>query len=147
MKNNGGGVDSRYVNNGGQKNNKKKKNKKMKRKAFMIDIDGVLCEHIENEFSQKMKRAKEIQGARKWVNSNYENGNYICLFTARLEKHRRITEKWLKEHGFRYHEIIFGKPRGLSYHYIDDRHVQATTFKGKFGPLVKKTHGIEVFAD
>lgn len=126
---------------------KKSNLRNRKNKAFMIDIDGVICEHIENEFPEKMKDAKEILGAKEWINSKYSNGNHICLFTARLEKHRKITETWLKEHGFRYHEIIFGKPRGLEYHYIDDRHVQATTFKGRFGPMVKKTHGIEVFEE
>ncbi|MDH2902046.1 MAG: phosphoheptose isomerase [archaeon] len=126
---------------------KKSNLRKGRNKAFMIDIDGVICEHIENEFPGKMKDAKEIPGAKEWINSKYSNGDYICLFTARLEKHRKITETWLKEHGFRYHEIIFGKPRGLEYHYIDDRHVQATTFKGRFGPMVKKTHGIEVFEE
>jgi predicted secreted acid phosphatase len=118
-----------------------------KKKAFMIDIDGVLCDHVDNEFPEKMKDAKEIPGAREWVNSQYDLGHYVCLFTARLEKHRKITENWLKKHGFKYHEILFGKPRGLEYHYIDDRHVQATTFKGRFGPMVKKIHGIEVFGE
>jgi len=117
------------------------------RKAYMVDIDGVVCEHVPNEFPEKMKTASEISGAREWVNSRYEKGNYICFFTARLEEHRKITEKWLDSHGFKYHQIIFGKPRGGNYHYIDRTHVQATTFRGKFSPMVSETHGIEVFED
>ncbi|MGI0092091.1 MAG: phosphoheptose isomerase [Nitrososphaerales archaeon] len=113
----------------------------------MIDIDGVICEHIPNEFPEKMKTAEEIAGARKWINSKFEEGNYICFFTARLEEHRKITKKWLRDCGFKYHRIIFGKPRGGNYHYIDRIHVQATTFKGKFSPMVSVTHGIEVFDD
>ena len=105
------------------------------------------CEHVPNEFPEKMKTASEISGAREWVNSRYEKGNYICFFTARLEEHRKITEKWLDSHGFKYHQIIFGKPRGGNYHYIDRTHVQATTFRGKFSPMVSETHGIEVFED
>ena len=116
-------------------------------KAFMIDIDGVICENILNEYPEKMKTAEEIVGAKEWINSKYEEGNYICFFTARLESHRKITEKWLKDHGFKYHEVIFGKPRGGNYHYIDHARVKATTFTGRFTPLVSITHGIEVFQE
>ncbi|MHB8567288.1 MAG: phosphoheptose isomerase [Nitrososphaerales archaeon] len=114
-------------------------------RAYMIDIDGVICGHVDNEFPEKMKTVAEIPGAKEWVNSKYDEGNYVCFFTARLEAHRKITETWLGEHGFRYHQIIFGKPRGGNYHYIDHAKVHATTFKGKFSPMVSVTHGIEVF--
>ncbi|MCL4518199.1 MAG: phosphoheptose isomerase [Thaumarchaeota archaeon] len=114
-------------------------------KAYMIDIDGVVCEHVPNEFPELMKTASEMPGARDWINARYDEGNYVCFFTARLEKHRKITEKWLKDHGFKFHQIVFGKPRGGNYHYIDRAHVQATTFKGRFSPMVAETHGIEVF--
>ena len=116
-------------------------------KAYMIDIDGVICEHIPNEFPEKMKNARELPGAREWISSKYEAGDYICFFTARLEEHRKVTEKWLITHKFGYHEIIFGKPRGGNYHYIDGAHVKATTFSGRFTPLVSKSYGIEVFED
>ena len=111
----------------------------------MIDIDGVVCEHVPNEFPELMKTASELPGARDWINARYDEGNYICFFTARLERHRKITDKWLKDHGFKFHQIVFGKPRGGNYHYIDRAHVQATTFKGRFSPMVAETHGIEVF--
>ena len=116
-------------------------------KAYMIDIDGVICEHVPNEYPEKMKTAAEIPDAREWINSRYDEGNYVCFFTARLGEHRKVTEKWLRDHGFKFHRIVFGKPRGGNYHYIDKSHVQATTFKGKFSPMVARTHGIEVFED
>ncbi|HZW57326.1 MAG TPA: hypothetical protein VFF30_13640 [Nitrososphaerales archaeon] len=116
-------------------------------KAYMIDIDGVVCEHVDNEFPEKMKTAEEIVGAREWINSRFAEGNYICFFTARLESHRKITEDWLREHGFKFHKVIFGKPRGGNYHYIDRSHVQATTFQGRFTPLISETRGIEVFQE
>lgn len=125
----------------------KSKSKFKFKKAYMIDIDGVVSEHIPNEFPEKMKIAAEVEGAREWINAKYDEGNYICFFTARLESHRKITESWLDRHGFEYHQIIFGKPRGGNYHYIDRAHVKATTFKGRFTPMVSKTHGIEVFDD
>lgn len=115
--------------------------------AYMIDIDGVICIHVPNEFPEKMKTAAEIPGAKDWINARFDEGHYICFFTARLEEHRKITEAWLKGHGFRYNEIIFNKPRGGNYHYIDRAHVQATTFKGRFNPMVSQIHGIEVFED
>ncbi len=121
--------------------------RKVREKAYMVDIDGVICEHVPNEFPEKMKTATELPGAREWINSKYDAGDYICFFTARLEEHRKVTEKWLKEHGFRYHKIIFGKPRGGNYHYIDGVHVRATTFKGRFTPLINESHGIEVFEE
>ena len=111
----------------------------------MIDIDGVICEHVDNEFPEKMKTAKEITGAKDWINKKFDSGSYICFFTARVEEHRNVTENWLRRHGFKYHKIIFGKPRGGNYHYIDHARIRATTFKGRFTPLVSKTHGIEVF--
>ena len=113
----------------------------------MIDVDGVVCEHIPNEYPEKMKSAAEIPGAREWINARYGEGNYICFFTARLEEHRKVTERWLRSHGFKYHQVLFGKPRGGNYHYIDSFHVQATTFKGKFSTMVAERHGIEVFED
>jgi len=114
-------------------------------KNYMIDIDGVVCEHVDNERPDQMATAEEVRGAKEWINAQYDEGNYICFFTARLEGHRKITEEWLRSHGFKYHKIIFEKPRGGNYHYIDDKRVQATTFNGKFSPMIKKSVGIEVF--
>jgi len=114
-------------------------------KAYMIDIDGVVCEDVPNEFPELMVTAKEITGAKEWVNSKFDSGAHICFFTARTEAHRDITETWLRSHGFKFHQIIYGKPRHKKYHYVDNQHVQATTFKGRFSPLITKSAGIEVF--
>ena len=105
------------------------------------------CEHVPNEFPERMATALESPGAKEWINEKYREGNYVAFFTARLESHRKVTEEWLSSHGFLYDEIVFGKPRGGNYHYIDRAHVQATTFRGKFAPLVSKSYGIEVFED
>jgi hypothetical protein len=94
-----------------------------------------------------MAIAQEIEGVKSWINSHYDSDDYICFFTARLEEHRLVKEKWLECHGFKYHKIIFGKPRGGNYDHIDDKRVQATTFNGQFSPLVKKSVGIEAFED
>ncbi len=114
-------------------------------KNFIVDIDGVVCEDIPNEEPWRMESAGEIPGAKEKINKWHEEGNIITFFTARTEQHRKATENWLNSHGFKFHNIIFGKPRGGNYHYIDDKHIRATTFMGKFGNFVKKDAQIEVF--
>lgn len=114
-------------------------------KNFIIDIDGVVCEDVPNEEPERMKSALEISGAKKHINEWYRQGHIITFFTSRTEDLREITMGWLKEHGFKYHKIIFNKPRGGNYHYIDDNHVRATTFRGKFGKLIYKNKRIQVF--
>lgn len=114
-------------------------------KNFVIDIDGVICEDIPNEEPQRMVTAQEIPNARERINSWYDEGHGITFFTARTEDLRKITEEWLKKNNFKYHQIIFGKPRGGNYHYIDDRQIRATRFDDKFGKLVYKRKRIQVF--
>ncbi|MBI5148178.1 phosphoheptose isomerase [Candidatus Pacearchaeota archaeon] len=96
-------------------------------KNYLIDIDGVICEDIPNEEPERMMGAKEIPGAVKQINEWYDKGNIITFFTSRTENLREITINWLKEHGFKYHNIIFNKPRGGSYHYIDDGQIGSTS--------------------
>lgn len=114
-------------------------------KNFIIDIDGVVCEDIPNEEPERMATAAEIPGAKKQINKWHAKGHIITFFTSRTEDLRKITLKWLKEHGFKYHNIIFDKPRGGSYHYVDNDHVRATTFEGKFGKFVYKKKSVQVF--
>lgn len=102
-------------------------------KNFMIDIDGVICEDIPNEEPERMITAVETLGVREKINKWYDDGHMITFFTARTENLNGITEKWLKDHGFKYHNIIYGKPRGGNYHYIDDKNIRATKFRGDFG--------------
>ena len=94
---------------------------------FLIDIDGVICEDIPNEEPKRMGTALEIPNAKKQINEWFEQGHIITFFTSRTESHREVTETWLKSHGFTYHNIIFGKPRGGNYCYVDDRYLKAAT--------------------
>lgn len=114
-------------------------------KNFIIDIDGVICEDIPNEEPQRMETAQEIKGSKEQVNKWHQEGHIITFFTARSEDCRPVTENWLKTHGFKYHKIIFGKPRGGNYHYIDDKNIRATQFKGKMGEFVNRKVDIQVF--
>ena len=121
-------------------------------KIFIIDIDGTICENVPNEQgSERMRHAKPYDDSIAAINRLYEEGNYICFFTARTDEHGEATRDWLRKHGVKYHQLILNKPRKLppydGYHFIDDAHVRATTFKGKFSGFVKKKTEIEVFED
>lgn len=117
---------------------------------MMIDIDGVVCEHVDNEHPEKMATAQPFPEAIAKINEWYNQGHYICFLTARTDEHRTITEGWLRRHRVKHHQIIFNKPRaaqGEEYHYIDDRPIRATTYKGKFTDFVRKHKEIFVFED
>ncbi len=116
-------------------------------KNFLIDIDGTICDDIPNEEPERMKTVLPYPDALKIINRWYEEGHVITFFSARTEQHREITEAWLQKHGFKYHGLLLGKPRGGNYHWIDNHLVKATRFKGKFTDLVVQTHEIEVFKD
>ncbi len=114
-------------------------------KNYLIDIDGTVSEDIPNEEPERMLTCDELPGAKDYVNNLFNDGHIITFFSSRLEEHRTNTEKWLNNHGFKYHGIIFGKPRGGNYHWIDDRSVKATRFSGKFTKMVKEQREVEVF--
>lgn len=116
-------------------------------KNYLIDIDGTICDDIPNEESERMVTAAAFPDALATINQWFEQGHFIYFFTSRTEEHRLITEEWLKKHGFKYHGILFGKPRGGNYHWIDNHSVKATRYKGKFTDFIKKQHTIEVFED
>ncbi len=114
---------------------------------FLIDIDGTVSEDVPNEEPERMLTCAEIPGAKDQINKWYDEGHIIYFFTSRLEEHRANTEQWLREKGFKWHGIIFGKPRGGNYHWIDDRSVRATRFFGKFTELVERDKKIWVFKE
>ena len=113
----------------------------------MIDIDGTITDDIPNEEPERMATCLPFDDALKTCNRWYKEGHIICFFTSRVEQHRKVTEKWLKKHGFKYHSLLMGKPRGGNYHWIDNHLVKATRYNGIFGDLVKKEVTIEVFND
>lgn len=114
-------------------------------KNYLIDIDGTICDDVPNEEPERMGTCKVYPDALEICNKWYEEGHIITFFTSRTEEHREITEYWLKKHGFKYHGLLVGKPRGGNYHWIDNHLVKATRFKGKFTDLVRVNATIEVF--
>lgn len=116
-------------------------------KNYLIDIDGTICDDIPNEEPERMATAKHYPDALETLNKWYEQGHIITFFTSRLESHRKVTETWLNQKGFKYHGMVMGKPRGGNYHWIDNHLVRATRYKGKFTDLVDEQVTIQVFKD
>jgi len=116
-------------------------------KNYLIDIDGTICDDIPNEEPERMLTAKVYPDALITLNKWFDEGHVICFFTSRTEEQREYTEIWLKKHGFKYHSLLMGKPRGGNYHWVDNHLVKATRYRGKFTDLVTKEVTIEVFDD
>lgn len=114
-------------------------------KNYMIDIDGTITEDVPNEEPERMATCLPFPDALATLNKWYEEGHIITFFTSRTEEHRAVTEAWLDKHGFLYHGLLMGKPRGGNYHWIDNHIVRATRYQGTFSDLVRETVEIEVF--
>ena len=114
-------------------------------KNYLIDIDGTICDDIPNEQAERMVTANVYKDALETLNRWYGQGHIITFFTSRLEVHRKVTEDWLEEKGFKYHGLLMNKPRGGNYHWVDNHIVRATRFSGKFTDLVEEEVKIQVF--
>ena len=114
-------------------------------KNYLIDIDGTICDDIPNEQAERMVTANVYRDALETLNRWYDQGHIITFFTSRLEVHRKVTEDWLEEKGFKYHGLLMNKPRGGNYHWVDNHIVRATRFSGKFTDLVEEEVKIQVF--
>lgn len=114
-------------------------------KNYLIDIDGTITEDVPNEEPERMLTVAPYPDAVTLINEWYDQGHIITFFTSRTEDHRRITEVWLNSHGFKYHGLLMGKPRGGNYHWIDNHIVRATRYDGIWSDLIKKNVTIEVF--
>lgn len=114
-------------------------------KNYLIDIDGTITDDVPNEEPDRMRQVLPFPDALEILNKWYDEGHIITFFTSRTEEHREITETWLAKHGFKYHGLLMGKPRGGHYHWIDNHVVRATRFDGIWSDLVKEYKEIEVF--
>jgi hypothetical protein len=116
-------------------------------KNYLIDIDGTITDDVPNEQPERMSVVEPFEGSVDMINSWYEEGHVITFFTSRTDEHELVTKQWLEKWNFKYHNIIFNKPRGGNYHWIDNHIVRATRYNGKWSKLVNKTHNIEVFEE
>lgn len=94
----------------------------MSAKVIFVDLDGTLCSE-EKTFERPL--ARPLPGARDALNRIYDSGHTVVIWTARGWEQYRITKDWLDRHGFKYHQIIMGKP--IAAVFIDDR---ARRFEG-----------------
>ena len=116
-------------------------------KNYLIDIDGTVTEDVPNEQPERMSIVEPFEGSVEMINDWYKEGHIITFFTSRTDEHELVTKEWLEKWNFKYHNIIFNKPRGGNYHWIDNHIVRATRYNGKWSKLVNKTHNIEVFEE
>ena len=116
-------------------------------KNYLIDIDGTLTDDVPNEEPERMSVVLPYAGSVETLNKWYDEGHVITFFTSRTEEVRDITEAWLNKHGFKYHGLLMGKPRGGNYHWIDNHIVRGTRYNGVWSDLVEKEVTIEVFQD
>lgn len=114
-------------------------------KNYLIDIDGTICDDIPNEQPERMETAELYPEALVTLNKWFNEGHIITFFTTRTEEHRDVTERWLNKHGFKYHGLLMGKPRGGNYHWVDNHMVRATRYEGRFTDLIEKNVMIQVF--
>jgi hypothetical protein len=116
-------------------------------KNYLIDIDGTICDDVPNEEPERMVTIEPYPDALRILNKWYDQGHIITMFTSRTSDLKEVTEEWLDRHGFKYHGVLYNKPRGGNYHWIDNHIVKATRYKGKFTDLVVRSEEIEVFSD
>ena len=114
-------------------------------KNYLIDIDGTVTEDVPNEDPERMATCEPFPDALETLNRWHGDGHIITFFTSRTEDHRAVTEAWLDKHGFLYHGLLMGKPRGGNYHWVDNHIVRATRYEGTFSDLVRENAEIEVF--
>ena len=114
-------------------------------KNYLIDIDGTITDDVPNEETERMSVVLPYEGSVETLNRWYDEGHVVTFFTSRTEDVRDITETWLNKHGFKYHGLLMGKPRGGNYHWVDNHIVKGTRYQGKWADLVKEERMIEVF--
>lgn len=99
----------------------------MKKKTFVLDIDGVVCSHQKDG---NYAKAKPFKKRILKINQLYKEGNTIIFYTSRgyLTKLNwsGLTDKQFKRWKLKHHEIIFGKPFGQVY--VDDHGINDKDF-------------------
>lgn len=92
---------------------------------IVMDLDGVIVDFYrckENcDYSKypnitlKRNRCPLRKGTIKTMTAIKKMGFRIVIFTARIERERKVTERWLKKNKVPYDELVMNKPRGWLY--------------------------------
>ncbi len=116
-------------------------------KNYLIDIDGTITEDVPNEDSKRMVTVSPFSEAIEVINQWHNEGHIITLFTSRTEEVREITENWLDTWGFKYHNLLMGKPRGGNYVIIDNHEFKSCHYNNNWESIKKEmdnyTHNYE----
>jgi trehalose-6-phosphatase len=99
-------------------------------KTIMVDLDGVLC---TEELFLERPLAQPVAGAAEALRKLRAAGYIVVIYTARTWAECRVTERWLKDHGFEYDGLHMGKP--VADVWIDDRAVRFTDWKQTLAQL------------
>jgi hypothetical protein len=99
----------------------------------MIDLDGTIC-HELSPFERPL--AEPLEGAVDGVNRIKDQGHTVVIWTGRGWDQYRVTTKWLDDHGFRYDQLLMGKP--IFNLFIDDR---SCRFEGWDRDYLELAHG------
>ena len=86
---------------------------------LIIDLDGTICSE-EKQFSRAL--AKPLLNSVETINSLKDQGHTIIIYSSRTWAEYEVTEAWLKENGYKYDQLVLGKPQGDFW--IDDRAIR-----------------------
>ena len=103
------------------------KKKNTKKRLFCFDLDNTICKTNGNKYKSSVPYKKAI----KIINSLYDNGHIIKIFTARFmgrsndnyksanKRAYKFTFKQLKKWNLKFHKLFVNKPS--SDIYVDDK--------------------------
>ena len=77
--------------------------KKLKTTSLTLMAPFVMISQTRN---RNVATATLYPDALETLNKWYEEGQVITFFTSRTEDHRDVTEKWLKENGFKWYGML-----------------------------------------
>lgn len=88
--------------------------------SIRVDLDGTLTKASEVYNHESYENAEPNLAAIEFVKKCRELGMFVIIHTARFEVDRKVTEKWLKDHGVVYNHLELDKPRCVIE--VDDLH-------------------------
>lgn len=101
--------------------------------TIAIDIDGTVADCSEVDFSKvdkdprELLKAKPIKGAVEAVKKLVSKGHRIVFYTSRDNRSKKVTQQWLKTHGFPFDHIETEK--FVAHVYIDDRAISCSSWQ------------------
>lgn len=113
-----------------------------KKLTIAIDIDGTVADTSLVDFvlvrknPDEIMKAKPIKGAPKAIKKLHAAGHAIVFHSSRARGSKKVTEKWLKKHGFPFCHLEMGK--FVAHVYVDDRAVNGCCWKQVMKQLQKQ---------